>query len=126
MTKEKSEQMLDKLKIIYIDVNSQLKNYKQLEISLKGASLKKKGHRYALLPDHDKGMHYINDDIIVGIVDLDTQEKLYFDEPVFSVNSITISEPKKVRDMFMSNKSVAEQYLFNKSNERRKNGETER
>lgn len=126
MTKEKSEQLLNKLKDVYLSIDKQLKTYKQLEISLKGASIKKEGHRYALLPDHTKGMNYVNDDIIVGLVDLDTQEKIYFDEPVFSVNSISISEPKKVRNMFMSNKSVAERYLFNKSIERLKNGETER
>lgn len=121
MTKEKSENALLKLKEIYLKIDTQLKNLKQLEISLKGVPLKKDGHKYALLPDHNKGMQYINDDIIVGLVDLDTQEKLYFDEPVFGVKTITISDIKHVRNFMVGNKSVAENYLFKKHMES-KNG----
>lgn len=123
MNKEIAKKAIESLQEMYVLEEKKLKTLKQLEISLKGQMLgldTSKG-RYSLLPDHDKGNHRVNNDIIVGLINLDTQEKVYFDEPVFNVKTISIYNPKpKMNGLNTNIMTVAEKYLFDKYKESKK------
>lgn len=123
MNNEIAKKAIESLQNMYVLEEKKLKLLKQLEISLKGQMLgidTSKG-RYSLLPDHNKGNHRVNTDIVVGLINLDTQEKLYFDEPVFNVKTISIYNPKpKMNGLNTNLMTVAEKYLFNKYKESKK------
>lgn len=129
MTPENVQKAIDNLKNIYTLKEKQLKTFKQLEASLKAQLLGidvSKG-KFTYIPDHDKHFKRMNEDVIVGITNTETQEKFYFDEPVFNFNSICIHNPApklNVRYNFLSpqTQTIAEKYLLKKREEEKKNG----
>lgn len=133
MTRETAEKSIKHLKNVYDLENKKLKQYKQLEISLKAELLGinlKNSKDFSQLPDHDKHFHRFNGNIIVGLVNTKTQEKFYFDEPVFNVNSISVFNPEPNLDrrynyLSPEKQTVAEKYLLQKRKEEKEQRDRE-
>lgn len=118
MKKENIKKALESMSDIYDKIGKQLKLLKKMEISLKASLVKPDDEKYVYVPDHTKNFNYVNDDVIVGVKKVKTGEIFLFDEPVFNVNSISISDPhpvvQKIYTGLVVKQSIAGKYIQNK------------
>lgn len=126
MDTEDVDKVIESIKRIYELEEQKLKNYKKLEVAFKAKQLgiNMSDGKFSLIPDHDKNFKRINEDIIVGITDTKTQEKFYFNEPVFNYKSISINNPNPKLDsrynfLSPSTQTVAEKFLLKKREEKK-------